>query len=62
MRHNYTYQAFGITEGHENTQNKYRFTSEQFDESLDKYYVRDRYYNPEVARFTRQDKMVYLQT
>jgi RHS repeat-associated protein len=55
MRHNYTYAAFGTTEGQRNTQNSYRFTGEQFDESLGEYYLRDRYYNAALGRFTRRD-------
>ncbi|WP_370304631.1 RHS repeat-associated core domain-containing protein [Rheinheimera baltica] len=32
------------------------FTGEQFDDSLDNYYLRARYYNPDIGRFTRQDE------
>jgi RHS repeat-associated protein len=56
MRHNYTYAAFGTTERQGSTQNSYRFTGEQFDESLGEYYLRDRFYAPSSGRFLRRDK------
>ena len=52
----YTYDAFGnlIASGG-NIENDYLFAGEQFDEDLGQYYLRDRYYNPSVGRFTRVD-------
>jgi RHS repeat-associated protein len=38
------------------TDNNYLFTGEQYDKDLDNYYLRARYYNPEIGRFTRQDE------
>ncbi|MDX2211647.1 MAG: RHS repeat-associated core domain-containing protein [Oculatellaceae cyanobacterium bins.114] len=56
MRHSYTYDAYGrAVSGTGSTENSYRFTGEQFDEELDEYYLRDRYYNAETGRFTRRD-------
>jgi RHS repeat-associated protein len=56
MHHNYTYQAFGTLE---NTtggiENKYLFAGEKFDESLDDYYLRQRYYDIRTGRFERRD-------
>jgi len=52
----YSYDAFGnlIASGG-NIENDYLFAGEQFDGDLDQYYLRDRYYNPSVGRFTRVD-------
>ncbi|MDP5141377.1 GIY-YIG nuclease family protein [Rheinheimera baltica] len=53
----YSYAAFGeLLSSNGDTDNNYLFTGEQFDDSLDNYYLRARYYNPEVGRFTRQDE------
>ena len=37
------------------TQNNYLFTGEQYDSSLDQYYLRARYYDPGAGRFTQMD-------
>ncbi|WP_404828177.1 RHS repeat-associated core domain-containing protein [Fluctibacter corallii] len=37
------------------TDNDYLFTSEQYDSELDSYYLRARYYNQGVGRFTQMD-------
>ncbi|MFM7858639.1 MAG: RHS repeat-associated core domain-containing protein, partial [Pseudanabaena sp.] len=37
------------------TQNSYLYTGEQFDAGAGQYYLRDRYYNQAVGRFTRRD-------
>ncbi len=52
----YDYEAFG--EGLNQTgttENDYRFTGEQYDQGLDQYYLRARYYDPHTARFTQMD-------
>jgi RHS repeat-associated protein len=57
----YDYVAFGemLNESGLNesgtTENSYRYTGEQFDQSLDQYYLRARYYNQGVGRFTQMD-------
>ncbi|MDX2211643.1 MAG: RHS repeat-associated core domain-containing protein [Oculatellaceae cyanobacterium bins.114] len=52
----YTYDAYGRAVSETgSTQNSYQFAGEQFDENLDEYYLRDRYYNTNVGRFTRRD-------
>ncbi|MDZ7923568.1 MAG: RHS repeat-associated core domain-containing protein [Marinagarivorans sp.] len=52
----YDYQAFGkLLNQTGNTANNYLFTGEQFDKNLDQYYLRARYYNQNVGRFTQQD-------
>ncbi|MDP5138252.1 RHS repeat-associated core domain-containing protein [Rheinheimera baltica] len=53
----YRYAAFGeLLNSSGDTDNAYLFTGEQYDDSVDNYYLRARYYNPEVGRFTRQDE------
>ncbi|MEA5471827.1 RHS repeat-associated core domain-containing protein [Spirulina sp. 06S082] len=52
----YHYDAYGnLTDSVGNSENDYLFAGEQFDESLDQYYLRQRYYDPSVGRFTRRD-------
>nr|WP_274377848.1 RHS repeat-associated core domain-containing protein [Hahella chejuensis] len=52
----YHYDAFGIllhSEG--GTPNSYLYTGEQYDASLDQYYLRARYYDQNQGRFTQMD-------
>ncbi|ACK68468.1 YD repeat protein (plasmid) [Rippkaea orientalis PCC 8801] len=52
----YDYDAFGnLIESTGDIENNYLFAGEQFDENLGEYYLRQRYYNQEVGRFTRRD-------
>ena len=52
----YDYEAFGeVLNETGSTDNNYKFTGEQFDASLDQYYLRARYYDQGVGRFTQQD-------
>jgi RHS repeat-associated protein len=52
----YAYDAFGnLIASTANIENDYLFAGEQFDGDLGQYYLRDRYYNPSVGRFTRVD-------
>jgi RHS repeat-associated protein len=52
----YDYAAFGEGLNQSGaTENRYRFTGEQFDETLNQYYLRARYYNQNIGRFTQQD-------
>ncbi|MBF7073936.1 hypothetical protein ISG33_11045 [Glaciecola sp. MH2013] len=50
------YDAFGnLLNLTGDTQNDYLFTGEQYDSGLDNYYLRARYYDQGVGRFTQQD-------
>jgi len=52
----YYYDAFGNTLAVDGlTENDYLFTGEQFDSALGNYYLRARYYDPGVGRFTQMD-------
>jgi len=52
----YDYEAFGeLLNQTGDTENSYLFTGEQFDAGLNQYYLRARYYNQEVGRFTQMD-------
>jgi RHS repeat-associated protein len=51
-----TYDAFGITMGQTfNTPNVYRFSGEQWDNDIDAYYLRARYFKPENGLFMSGD-------
>lgn len=51
----YTYDAYGETLDHQGSSNNaYQYTGEQKD-ATDNYYLRARYYNPSVGRFTQMD-------
>jgi RHS repeat-associated protein len=52
----YAYEAFGkVLNQTGATENSYLFTGEQFDQDLDQYYLRARYYDQGTGRFTQQD-------
>ncbi|MBQ3784486.1 MAG: HNH endonuclease, partial [Lachnospiraceae bacterium] len=52
----YTYDAFGnITNSTELIKNRYTYNGEQYDKVTQQYYLRARYYNPLVGRFTQED-------
>ena len=52
----YTYDAFGLLlQRAGSTENNYLYTGEQFDPNVGFYYLRARYYNPEIGRFTTID-------
>lgn len=52
----YNYTAFGKDLNHTGTTaNNYKFAGEQYDGALDNYYLRARYYNQNVGRFTQMD-------
>jgi RHS repeat-associated protein len=52
----YAYDAFGNDLGKTgSTENDYLYTGEQYDASLDKYYLRARYYDQGNGRFSQQD-------
>ena len=52
----YTYDAFGnITSSTELVKNRYTYNGELYDNTTSQYYLRARYYNPLIARFTQED-------
>ncbi|MBL4827259.1 MAG: RHS repeat-associated core domain-containing protein [Spongiibacteraceae bacterium] len=52
----YHYEAFGeVLNQTGSTENDYKFTGEQYDEDLNQYYLRARYYYQHSGRFTQQD-------
>ena len=52
----YDYEAFGeVLNQTGSTENNYLFTGEQFDNTLNKYYLRARYYDQTQGRFTQMD-------
>jgi RHS repeat-associated protein len=53
---NYNYEAFGkLINSTGDTENSYLYTGEQYDAGLDNYYLRARYYDQNVGRFTQMD-------
>lgn len=56
VENEYLYDAFGnITASAENVPNRFCYTGEQYDRIPNQYYLRARYYNPVIGRFTQQD-------
>ena len=52
----YAYTAFGELDARTgDSENAYLYTGEQFDSGLNQYYLRARYYDQGVGRFTQQD-------
>ena len=52
----YEYDAFGNTiRCEEQVHNRFRYTGEQYDPLTGQYYLRARYYNHVIARFTQED-------
>ena len=52
----YTYDVFGnIREEIETIPNQFKYTGEQLDKETEQYYLRARYYNPTIGRFTQED-------
>lgn len=52
----YQYDAFGnVTECEERFDNRFRYCGQQWDQLTGQYYLRARYYNPVIARFTQED-------
>ncbi|WP_221798979.1 RHS repeat-associated core domain-containing protein, partial [Oceanobacter mangrovi] len=57
----YQYEAFGsLLNQTGDSDNYYLYTGEQYDENLDQYYLRARYYDQGVGRFTQMDEFVGL--
>ncbi|MBL4827248.1 MAG: hypothetical protein JKY66_05980 [Spongiibacteraceae bacterium] len=52
----YDYEAFGeVLNQTGTTKNNYKFTGEQYDDDLNQYYLRARYYDPNNGRFRSMD-------
>ena len=52
----YEYDAWGnITAQEEAVPNRFKFTGQQLDPVTQQYYLRARFYNPVIARFTQED-------
>ena len=52
----YEYDAWGnITAQEETVPNRFKFTGQQLDPVTQQYYLRARFYNPVIARFTQED-------
>ena len=52
----YSYDAWGnITEKEEAVENRFCFAGEQYDTINQQYYLRARFYNPVIGRFTQED-------
>lgn len=59
----YSYEAFGeLLDQAGNSVNDYLFTGEQYDGTLDQYYLRARYYDQGVGRFTQMDTWTGVQS
>ena len=56
VQNSYEYDAWGnITAQEEAVPNRFKFTGQQLDPVTQQYYLRARFYNPVVARFTQED-------
>lgn len=56
VQNRYEYDAWGnITAQEEAVPNRFKFTGQQLDPVTKQYYLRARFYNPVVARFTQED-------
>ncbi len=56
IRNYYCYDAFGESViSHEDVHNRFRFNGERYDPVTSQYYLRARFYNPVIGRFTQED-------
>ncbi len=56
VENSYQYDVFGnIREQQENVENVFKYAGEQQDQETEQYYLRARFYNPVIARFTQED-------
>ncbi|MCT4597257.1 MAG: DUF6531 domain-containing protein, partial [Vallitalea sp.] len=56
MLNRYNYDAFGnITSKEALVPNRYNYAGEQYDSITGQYYLRARYYNPKIGRFSQED-------
>ncbi|MDE6357797.1 MAG: hypothetical protein K2L15_04300, partial [Eubacteriales bacterium] len=52
----YEYDAWGnVVSQKETVKNRFKFTGQQLDPTTQQYYLRARFYNPVIARFTQED-------
>ena len=52
----YQYDAFGnLIEKREDITNRILYTGQQYDQETGQYYLRARYYNPDIGRFINED-------
>ncbi len=59
----YHYEGFGVVLNETGTtENAYMFTGEQYDENLNQYYLRSRYYDQTAGRFTQMDSWMGINT
>ena len=57
----YDYDAFGVEKNPVSTnENPFRYCGEYYDKETMTIYLRARYYNPEIGRFTQQDSWAYM--
>ncbi|CUU50353.1 RHS repeat-associated protein [Clostridium beijerinckii] len=56
VKNEYWYDAFGsVLESKEQVHNRITYTGQQFDSITQQYYLRARFYNPVIDRFTQED-------
>ena len=56
IENSYSYDVFGnVREQKENIENIFKYAGEQLDKEIEQYYLRARYYNPTIGRFTQED-------
>ena len=56
VENHYQYDAFGnLLETEEALENHFLYTGQQYDREAGQYYLRARYYHPEIGRFTQED-------
>ena len=56
MENSYSYDVFGnIREEKESVFNYFKYSGEQYEKEIEQYYLRARFYNPVVGRFTQED-------
>ncbi|WP_252243923.1 MULTISPECIES: RHS repeat-associated core domain-containing protein [unclassified Clostridium] len=56
IKNEYYYDAFGnILDSKEEIHNRITYTGQQFDGITQQYYLRARFYNPVIGRFTQED-------
>ena len=56
VQNRYEYDAWGnLTAQEEAVPNRFKYTGQQFDPITQQYYLRARFYNPVIARFTQED-------
>ena len=56
VENSYSYDVFGsIREEKEVVSNYFKYSGEQYEKEIEQYYLRARFYNPVVGRFTQED-------